>query len=362
MKFVDASHGWFIAGNVVWYTADGGNSCTFSATSWPRDVSDNPLPISGADLCDANNGWALADGFVLHTVDGGKTWASQTIGTYTDLLAVDTINAKTAVVVGDVGGVYRTTDGGATWVRHNYGGADRLTDVAFADSTHGVAVGGGQILWTASGGVSSLVAPKTTRKSRHLLAKQDHDGDLTAADQAGGSELRELCYHVDGGPYEVSTEKTATATVTADLVGHSLDGEHDIYYDAVGRNSALEGQRMVVIKIDTQVPVCDALKDVKAKRGRKLTLSYGAYDYGFNKGSLTITLTVRNRARKVVKAIKVGVRQGRRLDSALTCLVTGKTSFICKLARGTYTYTLTATDAAGNRGTSPAPLRHIRVW
>jgi hypothetical protein len=88
--------------------------------------------------------------FVKRSTDGGLSWVDQSTGV-PDFLSVDdahlkrvyTIDSENVVAVGDSGLIVRTTDAGNTWIRQGKQLEDILQDVSFADSLHGIAVGGG---------------------------------------------------------------------------------------------------------------------------------------------------------------------------------------------------------------------------
>ena len=77
----------------------------------------------------------------------------------------------------------------------------------------------------------------------------------------------------------------------------------------------------------------------KVIKGRKATLKYQVNDADPTLGTATAVIKIKNRAGKVVKTIKPGVKAVNVLQRA---------TFTCKLARGTYKFYVTATDAAGN--------------
>ena len=74
-------------------------------------------------------------------------------------------------------------------------------------------------------------------------------------------------------------------------------------------------------------------------KGKKATLKYQVNDVAPNLGTATAIIKIKNRAGKVVKTIKPGVKAVNVLQKA---------TFTCKLAKGTYKFYVTATDAAGN--------------
>jgi photosystem II stability/assembly factor-like uncharacterized protein len=170
VTFADAQHGWAVGGTIDLYdalstgvivnTTDGGQHWTKQTT-----------PVADAALSDVafagpQHGWAVGEIWgdagtnatvILATIDGGATWTRQltyyppmTGNTSNGVLtSVACIDAERAVAVGsDDSGteIFRTVNGGARWTRLvqpvSWGVLD-LTDVVFADATHGWAVGPG---------------------------------------------------------------------------------------------------------------------------------------------------------------------------------------------------------------------------
>ena len=91
--------------------------------------------------------------------------------------------------------------------------------------------------------------------------------------------------------------------------------------------------------LDTVAPTTVAPSASKVIKGRKATLKYQVNDAAPNLGTATAIIKIKNRTGKVVKTIKPGVKAVNVLQKA---------AFTCKLAKGTYKFYVTATDAAGN--------------
>jgi photosystem II stability/assembly factor-like uncharacterized protein len=190
VAFVDALQGWAvgsrdwgdISGGVVVHTTDGG--ATWAQQSLPAVNTGVLSSISLNDVAfasDGLHGWAVGEimgdaggnsSVIVGTTDGGTTWVQQleyfppTDGMSSDasLNSVACIDATHAVAVGFGNGfteIFRTANGGATWTRVVKPAAWglELSDVVFADATHGWAVGdtyGGtmSIIATADGGAT----------------------------------------------------------------------------------------------------------------------------------------------------------------------------------------------------------------
>jgi hypothetical protein len=91
--------------------------------------------------------------------------------------------------------------------------------------------------------------------------------------------------------------------------------------------------------LDTVAPTTVAPSASKVIKGKKATLKYQVNDADPNLGTATAIIKIKNKAGKVVKTIKPGVKAVNVLQKA---------TFTCKLAKGTYKFYVTATDAAGN--------------
>ena len=96
--------------------------------------------------------------------------------------------------------------------------------------------------------------------------------------------------------------------------------------------------------VDTVAPTTVA-KAAKVVKGKKATLKYQVNDAAPNLGTATAVIKIKNKAGKVVKTLKPGSKAVNTLQSA---------SFTCKLAKGTYKFYVTATDAAGNASSNTA--------
>jgi photosystem II stability/assembly factor-like uncharacterized protein len=150
--FLDANTGWVGGRNgTLLKTRDAGTTWTASTTSSGRSIND-------IYFADSKNGWACqSGGRILKTTDGGNSWTVIRTSTTRAFHAMHFIDASTGWAVG--GGavsqlIFKTTDSGNTWVAQlDLNSAQALTDVFFANSDTGWAVGiSGTILTTADGG------------------------------------------------------------------------------------------------------------------------------------------------------------------------------------------------------------------
>lgn len=108
----------------------------------------------GVHFIDSAMGWIVGlSGRISKTENAGATWVSQASGTTVDLLSARFVSATTGVAVGQSGAIRRTTDGGTTWVVRTSGTMNTLNDVFFVSATTGWAVGNnGIVLRTTDAG------------------------------------------------------------------------------------------------------------------------------------------------------------------------------------------------------------------
>ena len=157
---------------------------------------------------------------------------------------------------------------------------------------------------------------------------------LTAADEAGGSGVKDLTYSLDGAADVIVSGASAAADVTVPAVA----GAHAIAYHASDVAGNAEDATTLTVNVDLSKPVTSA-SAASVVRGRKATLKFRVTETGANAGKATVVVKVKNRAGKVVATVKPGL-------VAVNTSATAK--FTCKLAKGVYTYAVYATDVAGN--------------
>ena len=211
VTFADTNHGWAVGSTggdkvSILSTSDGG--ATWSAKA-VRDGHDGMGGASLHSVCfvDAKHGWAVGGAggedpsclpIIIATRDGGATWNTEKVPrAYGDayLYSVTFVDAEHGWLVGAnvldrAAIVLATSDGGTTWKAQDTGipgelaGHDRsaaLTSVAFADATHGWAVGDSiyvptgssvpVIVDTTNGGFpASVPTPKVTLKLSGLTS------------------------------------------------------------------------------------------------------------------------------------------------------------------------------------------------
>jgi hypothetical protein len=158
---------------------------------------------------------------------------------------------------------------------------------------------------------------------------------LTATDNAGGSGVKSITYSIDGAANVVTNGSTAHPTIDAT----AGQGPHTITYHATDNSSNVESGKTLTLNIDTVQPATLAPASATVKAGKVAKLKYQVNDTGLNAGTATVTIKIENKARKVVKTIKLA---GKPVNTAL------KATFKAKLKRGTYKFFVSATDKAGN--------------
>ena len=147
VQFLNATTGWAVgAGGAIVKTADGG-------ATWTAQASGTTADLNAVHFIDAANGWAVGDqGVIASSTNGGATWTAQDSGVTADLLGVSFVDAQHGWAVGHTPAtaflipapvILATTDGGAHWAAQAAAlpAEAELYDVAFADATHGWAVG-----------------------------------------------------------------------------------------------------------------------------------------------------------------------------------------------------------------------------
>ena len=97
--------------------------------------------------------------------------------------------------------------------------------------------------------------------------------------------------------------------------------------------------------VDAPAPTVKAPSAANVVKGKKATLKYRVDDAAPNLGTAKAGIKIKKRKGKVVKTIEVGAK---------AVNVVQKATFTCKLAKGTYKFYVTATDAAGNRSVKAA--------
>ena len=195
----------------------------------------------------------------------------------------------------------------------------------------------------ASFTVTTDLTPPTTSVSGAGAGWHDKPVKLhfRATDNPGGQGVAYTEYSLDGG---VTWTKGATATVPAPR-NHSNDGVDKVLYRSVDNVGNVETPRVCRVRIDTRRPTPIAKWPAAAIRGARTALRFYVSDPRPGSPTATVTIRIRNaRGALMKKAVLRAVKVDRAHDY----------DFACRLARGTYRFIVTATDAAGNRQTAAA--------
>ena len=121
----------------------------------------------------------------------------------------------------------------------------------------------------------------------------------------------------------------------------SGDGEHTLSYRSTDNAGNTEATKSCTVKVDIGIPSTIAnAATVKSKK--KVALKFSVIDPTPSCGSATVTIQIK-RGSKVVKNLAVGKKA---TNTALTY------KWKAALKKGSYTYSVLATDAAGNQATS----------
>jgi len=114
--------------------------------SWTPVYSGVRNNLRRLEHVDSMHVWAVGEfGVILYSNDGGTSWERQYCIGQEHLRDIDFVDSLHGFIVGERGCYYHTSDGGATWPGYIDVDAPHQNDLlstAFADSLHGVAVGG----------------------------------------------------------------------------------------------------------------------------------------------------------------------------------------------------------------------------
>ena len=140
-------------------------------------------------------------------------------------------------------------------------------------------------------------------------------------------------FRLDGGAWTSGTGLTIPAPAD-----HGNDGIHVLDYHSFDVNGPVEEIASAEVAIDTQGPDARAPRRTAVRRGATAALAYRVIDALSPRATVTIRIATLGG-----RTIKTVTRRDRRTN------VTLEYAFRCWLARGTYRFTVTARDLAGNR-------------
>ncbi len=159
---------------------------------------------------------------------------------------------------------------------------------------------------------------------------------LEPSDTVAG--VASLTYQIgDTAPAELPAEG-GTVTVPAPS-SHAGDGEHLVQAWASDLAGNTETPVVTTVRIDTVRPATRAPYRAAVVAGRTATLKYRVNDAKPCAGKASVRIEIRTLHGRLVKTVRPGLQSVGTLRSA---------TFRCRLARGTYRFTVLATDPAGN--------------
>ncbi len=164
---------------------------------------------------------------------------------------------------------------------------------------------------------------------------------FTATDGRFGSGVAATQSSLDGG----ATWTTGTSLTVAAPADHSNDGPHTVLYRSIDKAGNTETARGVTVRVDTQRPTPRAAVPASVTRGRRATLRFSVADARPGAPTATVTIRIRTASGRLVKK---AVLSRRPVNRGL------RYRFECALPKGTYRFSVYATDGAGNVQTAAA--------
>ena len=205
--------------------------------------------------------------------------------------------------------------------------------------------------------LNNWVAPSSAPPPPVLpTVTSDHDSDASWHKTAvtvtlppvdtGGPGIGKTQYRLSGS--STWLDAASNKFVVAAPAKHSNDGKHTYEYRALDVNGISSVTHTCTLRIDTTGPTT-AGKTASGKKGHAIRLKYRITDKLSSKAT-AVVLTVRSAKGKLVKSFKLGTMATKKW---LSVKWTPK-------AKGSYRYSITAKDLAGNRQTK-APVSKIKV-
>jgi photosystem II stability/assembly factor-like uncharacterized protein len=348
---------------------------TTDGTAWGAGTTGTTNALNGV-TCTAGSCVAVgAAGTILKSGDGGATWAPQTSGT-TNALNALACPSSSCYAVGATGTILKSTDSGSTWNAQSSGTSNTLSGVACQNAASCIADGTlGTTLLTTNGGTwrqqgnplsgptsalnvtnialngaactinrclvggpaqgdimltAMAIVDKTPPTTTATLTPAQRNGwyasptlTLTADDGPFGSGVAEIDYSLDGGPTQV---------YTGPISGFST-GNHFVQYHAVDVAGNVEATKLIAFKVDAVKPtvtITAPADGAQIRLDKVTTAKYKCVDR--ESGLDTCTGTVAN---------------GANLDTSTV---------------GPHTFTVTATDVAGNQTVQTVHYTVVYTW
>jgi acyl-CoA thioesterase-1 len=184
------------------------------------------------------------------------------------------------------------------------------------------------------------VAPTTTSTADDLWHNTAVTLTFSAIDSAGGSGVAHTMCKVGAGSWRTLVGSTLVIQAPAN---HANDGTHMLSYYSTDNAGNSETVKACTVKIDTRGPTTVAPTASTVVRGFWPALSYRAQDLLSPKADITIRIS--DHTGRTRKLLHLGWQKTDKTH------VTGTSVWRCLLPRGTYRYTVLATDLAGNKQT-----------
>ena len=150
---------------------------------------------------------------------------------------------------------------------------------------------------------------------------------------SGASGVAYTEHRLDAGRWTRGASCTVPAPANTSHV-------YTVGYRSADQAGNVEAAKSCQVKLDTRKPTTAAPSAAKVRKGRTAKLKYKVKDAAPNGGTATVKIKIKNRAGKVVKVLKLGVKNVNVKLSA---------KFRCRLAKGRYKFLVYAVDAAGNK-------------
>ncbi|HMK92546.1 MAG TPA: YCF48-related protein, partial [Thermoleophilia bacterium] len=321
VDFVSDSRGWCTTvDGRLWATTNGGKD-------WDVQYR-RPEGMQGCEFIDARHGWLAADG-IFATADGGHSWKRQSTLRPGSLRFLD---ADRGIAIGDsqTVGVVVTTDGGTTWQKASPPTDAQLLGCAFPTASRAYLVG-------VDGAILALDRQAPTSTVTSAPAWTNHSVAVALQARDAGAGLSVVCRRIDEAP--AYANPSATLPITLGAPGdHSGDGLHTLEGWAIDRAGNRSPRVARTVGVDTRRPRTLAPSASRVTRGGVASLAFRVVDAAPNGGTAKVRILVKDRngivVRRVFATVKVNV-----LRTA---------HFVCHLAKGSYTFTVLATDRAGN--------------
>jgi hypothetical protein len=163
---------------------------------------------------------------------------------------------------------------------------------------------------------------------------------------AGRAGVAYTEYSSDGG----ATWVQGSSFTVAAPADHSADGAQQILVRSADTAGNVASAHAVTVRIDTRQPQPHALWAASVVRGHTAALRFSVSDPRPGSPSVAAVVKIRTLAGRSVKTLVVRGAVGKSL----------RARFVCWLAKGSYRFIVSATDAAGNTQVAPASNR-LRV-